>query len=530
MMKKKISILLVIVIFVAGIFVNEPETAIASTKYSAYYKNFLKKFLNTVNLYRDDEEESSYEIGDTVEIETEIVEEDVIEINVEENTTNIVIEKEVSTENVSEEITSTNTMNEVNDDSINETTSENIIQNEIMEESITSLDKEEIDSEKNTVIETESNYKKAEEETTKVMSGVQVEVNDEVKEKIEYYQELAKEEADWLWSQQMSNGAFAFYNEFNGNVRVNPYFSEIVAIALINYDNSVDAKNKIKKYMDWHFAHINSSSEDYNGLAGTIYDYTAVVKNGIVISESTKKTYDSTDSYSALFIKVLADYAKVYGDTQYIVEHKETIKDITNVIFANLSSNGYSYAKPDYKIRYLMDNSEVYAGLVSAKYIYSNIIDDSEMVEKINKTVEFFDANFNKHWWKGDHYAPTLSTKYEEHNDFSWNNFYPNATAQMFPVIYDVIDSNSNNAKVIYSGLCNSWDWQDMDYISEGVDVFCWGSFALLGAKMNDVSRFDAYMNRYKEIVDGGRLYPLYSSESAMVLMGLNTMIENLQK
>ena len=114
MMKKKISILLVIVIFVAGIFVNEPETAIASTKYSAYYKNFLKKFLNTVNLYRDDEEESSYEIGDTVEIETEIVEEDVIEINVEENTTNIVIEKEVSTENVSEEITSTNTMNEVN--------------------------------------------------------------------------------------------------------------------------------------------------------------------------------------------------------------------------------------------------------------------------------------------------------------------------------------------------------------------------------------------------------------------------------
>ena len=61
-------------------------------------------------------------------------------------------------------------------------------------------------------------------------------------EKLNYYKRMSKSEADWLWSQQLPNGAFAFYNHFNGEVSVNPYFSEIVAISLINYDNSVLCK------------------------------------------------------------------------------------------------------------------------------------------------------------------------------------------------------------------------------------------------------------------------------------------------
>ncbi len=351
-------------------------------------------------------------------------------------------------------------------------------------------------------------------------------------EKIAKYQAMSEAEAQWLWSQQMSNGAFAFYNEKNGSVTINPYFSEIVAISLINYDATEAAAEKIKKYMDWHFAHINTAEEDYNGLGGTIYDYNAVVENGIVVSETSKGSYDSTDSYSALFVKVLADYVKVYGDTEYIKTKKEQIDTIVNVMFATMAPNGYTYAKPDYKIIYLMDNTEVYSGLTAAKYLYQNVLEDAFMYEKINNALTHYNENFNKDWWKGNHYAAVLNGDNSEYTGyaFSWDMFYPCATAQMYPLLYCLIAPESEYAKTVYNGICNAWDWQDMDYVEEGVDVFYWGAFAYLGGLMGDEDRFNSYMEKYTAIIDAGRPYPLYSAEAAMVLNGCQVIQSKLAR
>lgn len=370
-----------------------------------------------------------------------------------------------------------------------------------------------------------------EEMTEEIITEDKTDETDLNEEKIAAYEKVAASEAAWLWGQQLSNGAFAFYNTENGSVYINPYFSEIVAIALMKHDSSPNAKAAIENYFDWHFSHINTAAEDYNGLAGTIYDYDAVVQNGVVVSETSKNQYDSTDSYSALFIKALADYAKTYGDASYILAHEEQIKNITNVMFATMGTNGYTYAKPDYKICYLMDNAEVYAGLCAADYLYKDILGDTEMSAKVSKAVAFYNTNFNKHWWKGDHYATVLNPDYTEYTGyaFDWSMFYPCATAQMFPILYGLATPDSAYAFTAYNGLCNAWNWQDMDYISKGADVFCWGNFAYLGALMKDEERLDAYLNKYDEIIASGRPYPLYSAESAMVLMGCETIISQLK-
>ncbi len=374
--------------------------------------------------------------------------------------------------------------------------------------------------------------KKAEQETSsEENTEEEMEEIEKNNERITFFETIASQEADWLWEQQLSNGAFAFYNHENGDVYVNPYFSEIVAIALMQHDASETARAAMEDYFDWHFAHINSAEEDYNGLAGTIYDYDVVVENGVVVSEVSKQQYDSTDSYSALFIKALADYVKVYGDTVYVRARAEQIKMIANVMFATMGTNGYTYAKPDYKICYLMDNAEVYAGLRAAEYLYANVLDDEEMYVKISGAVAFYEINFNKHWWKGDHYATVLNEDYSEYTGyaFDWEMFYPCATAQMFPILYGLAAPDSDYALTAYQGLCNAWDWQDMDYVSEGADVFCWGSFAYLGALMKDEQRLDTYLSKYGEIVAGGRAYPLYSAESAMVLLGCETTLNYLK-
>ena len=59
------------------------------------------------------------------------------------------------------------------------------------------------------------------------------------------YAALAAEEADWLWKQQLPNGAIAFYYRENGEVTVNPYFSAFAAIALTAYDGSPEAGERV---------------------------------------------------------------------------------------------------------------------------------------------------------------------------------------------------------------------------------------------------------------------------------------------
>lgn len=497
------------------------EASAASNKsYVSIFEKIRDNFKKYYN-YKN-EKETTLEKGteETTEIVTE--EETTIDKITEKETTEA---EQTTTEKVTEKETTEaeqTTTDKVITEEETTKTQESVSQKETVESEKETTKAEEPTTEKETVkVEestTEKETAKTEEETTE---------KEEINIYLERYQEVAKNEAEWLWAQQLSNGAFAVHNEYSGTVDVNPYFAEIVAISLINYDSSAAAKAKIEKYFDWHISHINTADEDYNGLAGTIYDYKVKVKNGVVVSETSKGSYDSTDSYSALFVKALGDYAQVYNDGTYLTEHASEIKAIVNVMFATMSSNGYTYAKPDYQIIYLMDNTEVYAGLKAAKYIYENVIDDKEMLKKVTEAVEFYEANFNAHWWKGDHYAAVLNPDYSEYTGykFSWDMFYPCATAQMFPIMYGLVDADSQYAKTLYNGLCAAWDWQDMDYIAEGVDVFCWGSFAYLGGLMDDDARLNSYLDKYEDIVEAGRKYPLYSAEAAMVLMGCMTMI-----
>jgi hypothetical protein len=251
----------------------------------------------------------------------------------------------------------------------------------------------------------------------------------------------------------------------------------------------------------------------------------------MIIEEKTEKKYDSTDSYAALFARALGDYVKNYGIDEtkaYILSKKKLIYKIVNVIFTTMVYD-YSYAKPNYKIIYLMDNCEVYAGLKSLEYLYSKIFtEEKEILSNITDKIEYFNNNFDKDWWKGDHYSSILNKDKTEytHIPFAYDNFYPSATSQLFPFIYELIDPFSNqHSNIVYSKLEEHWKWEEMDYLKRNESTFYWGSFGLFAAVFKDQKKFDKYLTEYQKIVDNGRKYPLYSSESGMVLLALNKMI-----
>ena len=328
------------------------------------------------------------------------------------------------------------------------------------------------------------------------------------------YAALAAEEADWLWKQQLPNGAIAFYYRDNGEVTVNPYFSAFAAMALTAYDGSPEAGERIKRFIEWCFAHLNTRSDN-------------IIPGEIISEESTGK-YDSTDSYSAFFLRLLWDYAERYGDIQLLREHAGEIGTLLNVIYATRVF-GYTFAKPSDLHLYLMDNCEVYAGVCAAEKIGA-AIGDTGLQNKAAKAADVYRTRFMKDWYRDGRFTyqkvifgPFGLLDYDPF--FSWDNFYPDAAAQVYPVLWDLVSPDSDEAKLVYENFCISWKWESMEYVRSGVEVFYWGALALAGAKMGDTERVNTYLYYYGQRVNPERAYPLYCFDSAMVLMALITMM-----
>ncbi len=159
---------------------------------------------------------------------------------------------------------------------------------------------------------------------------------------------------DYLKSnQQHPNGAIATYTVLDKeNYTIMPYFATLACQGMLEDIGSYDS---VKKYILWHLNHINET-EDVNGTKGTIYDYKYIGN-----AEQTEKTYDSVDSYAAVFLSLLRMYEEKTGDKQLLIDNKEKIMLIGQAVNSVFSESlGLSEAKATYPIYYLMDNSEVY--------------------------------------------------------------------------------------------------------------------------------------------------------------------------
>ena len=342
------------------------------------------------------------------------------------------------------------------------------------------------------------------------------------------YQNIVDTENKWLADMQLSNGALPMTPITDGTVKVTPYFSDFAALALLNQADRYAAN--VKAYMDWHFSHLNTAAEDYNGVDGTIYDYNVTVSDGVVVKEEIlyadgKKSYDSTDSYAATFLMVLLKYVEKTGDQAYILAHKAEIGRIVEAMFATMMG-GLTLAKPDYAVKYLMDNCEVYEGMLAGAKLYKEVLVPADktqtlMMQRLEQGAAEVADNIEKKMWSGSFYHPALDAADGVAWSFAWSDFYPSATAQTFPIMHGLIDTYSQRAQDLYAGFCNAYKWEEMDI----PDRFYWGSNVYTAAMMGDVQRVSAYMSLYERVMNR-HLFPLYNADAAKVSMAAYLMIQ----
>ncbi len=345
------------------------------------------------------------------------------------------------------------------------------------------------------------------------------------------FTEIYETETAYLASMQLPNGALPMTYSKNGELTVNPYFADFAALALL--DNAEVYADIVVKYMDWHFDHLNTAEEDFNGLDGTIYDYKVTMKNGEIAEEkiSTPEnadSYDTTDSYAATFLTVVNKYFCVTGDSDYLVRNAEDLERITNVMFATLQ-NGLTYAKGNHRVKYLMDNCEVYEGFAAAAEIFEALVlsgktEYSYMQVDCSEAADTVRKNINTKLWNfvGGYYLPGITAYVKIPTKiFSWDLYYPQATCQLFPIICGVIEPDTDRAKALYEKFCEHYHWEAFDY----PDDFYWGANVQAAAIMNDLESVTEYMENYRPLIEK-HSWPLYNMDIARTAMAAKIMLD----
>lgn len=224
--------------------------------------------------------------------------------------------------------------------------------------------------------------------------------------------------------------------------RVIPYEVNLYGISI--FQQNLNWRD-VEQYILWYFDHLNYP--DAHGLTGSIYDYLQDNNGGL----SSTKTYDSADAYAATFLMLLHAYYQKVGNRQILNYYKKKIEDIARLIIRLKDSDGLTFAVPYLQAKYLMDNCEVYAGLKAyvslarkldwpISDIYHTAI--AEIHQGI-RTQLYDPARGTFHWARQGH---TVHPSY-------WHRFYPDAFAQLFPIIYELVDPLSPEARRIWDSF-----------------------------------------------------------------------------
>lgn len=241
---------------------------------------------------------------------------------------------------------------------------------------------------------------------------------------------ILKNQLDWLSSLILPEGEFIMNNKTpDSTCKIVPYFSNIACLALLEDPTKLP---QIKKYISWYISHLNRP--DKHGVNGTIYDYW-IRKNNELVST---KDYDSNDSYPATFLTLSLRYYQKSNDKRFFDINRRNFDLITDSLISSMDLDYLTWAKPDYKIKYLMDNCEVYQGLIDGSILYSKVYNDNETSQKLlNLAKQNYDSIENKMWINNRYFYLIDNGGTGSKPDYK--KWYPDATSQLFPILCGLI-------------------------------------------------------------------------------------------
>ena len=325
------------------------------------------------------------------------------------------------------------------------------------------------------------------------------------------YQSNFNSTSSWISKSSAPSGAILYTPQ-----QIDPYFANIAAIGMTKDPNRMP---QVTSWMKWYINHLNWP--DKWGLYGTTYNYT-VSGNDV---ETPTYDADSTDSYAATFLSTVwnAWESGDDGARSYILGLSYQLDVIGGVLIQTQQSDGLTWAKPDYLIKYMMDNCEAYRGLRDLASIYTNAFGDTSKAAYYTAAANAMQNGILTMWmngkwavyknWYGNNVGPSMGT------------WYADATAQVFPVLMGVVNSSDTRAQQSYSAFNAAWPgWPTLSFNSQ--DPFPWALVGDAAAAMGDKTRLAMYISSIQsKYVNKGFPWPFYIAEGGWFLRANNYML-----
>jgi len=317
--------------------------------------------------------------------------------------------------------------------------------------------------------------------------------------------------SEWMSHLSASSGALLYTPAL-----IDPYFANIAAIGMTKDPNRMP---QVTAWINWYINHLNWP--DKWGLYGTTYNWSV----GSNDTETPTNDADSTDSYAGTFLSVVWN-AWQTGNPQarsLISGLSYQLDVIGGVIIQTQQSDGLTWAKPDYQIKYLMDNCEAYRGLRDLASLYQYAFGDAAKAAYYNAAADSMQTGVLTMWLNGTWavYRDNLGRNIAP-NMGTW---YPDATAQVFPVLMGVVASSDYRAQQSYSAFNAAWPgWPVLSYNAQ--DEFPWCLVADAAAAMADDGRLSIYITSIQnQYVNTGFPWPFYNAEGGWFIRANNFML-----
>ena len=313
-----------------------------------------------------------------------------------------------------------------------------------------------------------------------------------------------------LAASQRSDGAIPYTS-----TNVNPYFATLAAIGAARTGADLAG---VRAYMAWYITRTHDANPW--GIAGAITDYTILGSGALQSTNSA----DSIDSYAATFLTLAAN-AWQYGDAAtrtYVQSIHTDVERIASAIDAVTDTDGFTWALPTYRVKYVMDQSEVYAGLSDLAVLRANAYGDVTGALTATQRAATLRAGMIASYWndaRGTFAVATDATGAQTlPNPAAWAD----AMTQLAPILHGVLPPSSAQAQGIYARFNAAFPaWASLNK----PDQYPWTSVAYVALLMGDTARASAYRSAADAAYGSTFAYPWYCAESGWYLRVIDGLV-----
>ncbi|HWF52072.1 MAG TPA: hypothetical protein VG294_15635 [Solirubrobacteraceae bacterium] len=234
-----------------------------------------------------------------------------------------------------------------------------------------------------------------------------------------------RSDAEWILAAQLPDGAIANYVDRKA---IWPYLGNYAAVGLaraaqITHDRRYS--DAAWSWLRWYQAHQDSS--------GFVTDYQ--VTAGV---ETSTGAMDSTDAYAGTFLFAARATWQATHDRAQLRGLAPGIAAAVSAIEATQDSDGLTWAKPTWHVKYLMDESEAYAGLQAATGLASTL--GQPVLEASAATAAARLRSGTAHLWNPDLGAYNWALHADGVSQpTNWSVLYPDALEQAWPVAFGLV-------------------------------------------------------------------------------------------